>query len=318
MRSVFFLLPLLLAAAGLAQEAGSPEELVKQLGDPKYEVREKATQELIAMGERALPALKGAVQSDDLEVSLRAGRALRAIQERKERDGTEGRPKPPAADPTRRVEPGRSSFSIEMRDGRVKVRVKTLENGQEKEQAYEGESLEQLKRDHPELERILPGFQVHTSTDPFDMDDFWKQWDQGFDSDWWRLAEAEMRQDMERMERWREEFLRRWVVEKPESSDPLARDARSSSLLGAQVTKADPVLDAQLDLKGKGLVVRAVVPGSLAESLGLRIYDVLVSLNGVELASREDMAAALKDRKQGDAARAVVFRRAQTVELKTP
>lgn len=53
--------------------------LVKQLGDDSFNVREKATQALIALGEPALPFLQQAAKSSDLEVARRAERCLQAI-----------------------------------------------------------------------------------------------------------------------------------------------------------------------------------------------------------------------------------------------
>lgn len=53
--------------------------LVKQLGNDNFEVREKATQALIALGEPTLPFLQQAAKSTDLEVARRAERCLQAI-----------------------------------------------------------------------------------------------------------------------------------------------------------------------------------------------------------------------------------------------
>jgi hypothetical protein len=53
--------------------------LIRQLGDDSFEVREKATQALIAIGEPAVPFLQQAAKSTDLEVVRRAERCLQAI-----------------------------------------------------------------------------------------------------------------------------------------------------------------------------------------------------------------------------------------------
>jgi len=53
--------------------------LIRQLGDDSFEVREKATQALIALGEPAVPFLQPAAKSTDLEVARRAERCLQAI-----------------------------------------------------------------------------------------------------------------------------------------------------------------------------------------------------------------------------------------------
>jgi hypothetical protein len=54
--------------------------LIRQLGDDSFEVREKATQALLALGEAAVPFLNQAVKSTDLEIVSRAERCLRAVQ----------------------------------------------------------------------------------------------------------------------------------------------------------------------------------------------------------------------------------------------
>lgn len=53
--------------------------LIKQLGDETFEVREKASTELIALGAAAVPFLKEALKDGDLEVVRRAERCLKEI-----------------------------------------------------------------------------------------------------------------------------------------------------------------------------------------------------------------------------------------------
>ncbi len=63
--------------------------LVRQLGDKSFQVRENASQELVGLGEAAVPFLKQALKSSDLEVVRRAERCLQMIQTdpaRKERE----------------------------------------------------------------------------------------------------------------------------------------------------------------------------------------------------------------------------------------
>jgi len=68
-----------LAAIGRAALAAEPEPakpdaeaLIRQLSDDRWAVREEATRKLTAMGPAAIPALRRAMGSDDLEVSTRA------------------------------------------------------------------------------------------------------------------------------------------------------------------------------------------------------------------------------------------------------
>ena len=55
-------------------------ELVRALGDKRFSVREKATRDLIAIGEPALPFLKKALKDGDLEMTRRAAGCIRAIE----------------------------------------------------------------------------------------------------------------------------------------------------------------------------------------------------------------------------------------------
>ena len=55
-------------------------ELIKQLGDDSFKVREQASEKLIALGPAALPALQQALNHRDVEVARRAERCLNAFQ----------------------------------------------------------------------------------------------------------------------------------------------------------------------------------------------------------------------------------------------
>ncbi len=98
---------------------------------------------------------------------------------------------------------------------------------------------------------------------------------------------------------------------------PRENARRARTPLGAEVRPLDGVLRAQLDLD-RGLVVVRVFPGSLAERLGLEQYDILLSLNGRRIAGAGDVRTALGALQRGDEVRAVVLRRAQRKELRTP
>src|SRR6188768_1686330 len=52
--------------------AAQIEQLIQQLGDEKFEVREAASRGLAALGQRARAALEQATKSDDAEVASRA------------------------------------------------------------------------------------------------------------------------------------------------------------------------------------------------------------------------------------------------------
>src|SRR6516225_3253123 len=78
---------LLVAAAAVAGRAETPDNtavvrLVEKLGSTVFQEREEATKRLDALGEYALPQLRKAAGSDDLEVRLRARNLLWDIQRR--------------------------------------------------------------------------------------------------------------------------------------------------------------------------------------------------------------------------------------------
>jgi len=316
MRRLILLVPLALAAAVLAQDA-SVDELVRKLGADQYEVREQATQALIAMGEKAAPALEAALKSEDLEVRLRAGRALRAIRDARnagkakqklEEGQDEAQPRP--ANPLR--SPGSSSLQMSFQPGKVTVTITEEVDGKTVVNTYEGESLEKLKEEHPELKDRLGGvggfrFQVGPS-DRFDMDRFWNEWN---------------KDRAESIRKWREEMRReveRWQngLEMGQGQGPREWPpaAAAGPRLGVRVEKPAPVLDAQLQLRGRGLVVQEVEPGSLAESLGLQPYDVLLEVNDREIREVTDIAAALEGIKDDSAATVRVIRHATPQTLK--
>lgn len=67
------------------------------------------------------------------------------------------------------------------------------------------------------------------------------------------------------------------------------------------------------ELRGKlglpvdnGLVVESVVEGSIASAIGLRAGDVVVELNGRSIRAREDVAAVLAERRQGEDLQVVI------------
>lgn len=76
-------LPLLLAAfiltAAPLPAAEDTDELLNRLGDDSFAVRETAMNDLVALGEAALPALRRALSSTDPEIQWRAGTAIAMI-----------------------------------------------------------------------------------------------------------------------------------------------------------------------------------------------------------------------------------------------
>lgn len=311
-RGFLVLAPLALAAIVFAQGTEDALALVKQLGSEDYAVREEAQKKLIEMGEKALPALEEALKSEDLEVRLRAGRALRAIRGEAKQQAEE-----PAA-PNGPTAPGHGNqvrqYGMSIQPGKVSVTITQMVDGKLETKTYEAASLEELQEKYPELKGQLGGrFQFRLGArDDFDMDKFWEQWNNSFDNfdDDIRKWQEETRREVEGMRRWLE--LQRNQAGRLQSRQGLALPG---PMLGVRAGKPSEVLDAQLDLRGRGLVIDAIEKDTLADRLGLERFDVLVELNGREIRGVDDVAAALHDAKEGESASAKVVRHAQTVVL---
>jgi hypothetical protein len=315
MRAALFLLPLVLAAVVVAQQAPAADKLIQELGHEDYQVREDATRELIEMGEKAVPALEKALLSEDLEVRVRAGRALRAIRGERTNKKEQVRKAEPLA-PGVRTTTG-SSVQIQILPDGVTVRVQEEVDGKQTVKEYKGASIEELKKKHPELEKYLGGVRLRQqgSNDPFDMDKFWKDWHRDFDDGFMRRLREDTRREMERMELWLKMLQERRV--RGLDRFELPRAERDRPVLGMRGVRPDPVLNAQLQLRGRGLVVVLVEKETVADTLGLRVHDVLIELNGSEIGRVDDVARILRQRKEGDVVTAKVIRRAKTVELST-
>lgn len=81
-RLAVLILALLLAVPAFAQdEAARVEQLIKDLASSEWPTRERASRELVGIGEPARAALRKAIEHDDPEVRVRASNALVAIGE---------------------------------------------------------------------------------------------------------------------------------------------------------------------------------------------------------------------------------------------
>jgi hypothetical protein len=312
-RGLLYFAPMALAAVVFAQGTEDATALVKKLGSEDYVVREEAQKQLVEMGDKAVPALEEALKSEDLEVRLRAGRALRAIGGGA-KDAEEQAP-PPVR---HQIVPGSKSrgFSITMGQGKVTVTITEMVDGKPETKTYEGASLEELKEKHPELKEQLGGtmqFQFG-ARDNFDMDKFWTDWDRNFDSfdEDLRKWQEETRREFEGMRRWMDQ-----VRPQPQGG-PDGAAAVPGTMLGVQASRPTAVLDAQLGLEGRGIVVEGVRKGSLGERLCLQRFDVLLDLNGREIRTPEDVAAALREAPEGTTPSAKVIRRAKPLVLEAP
>ena len=91
-----------------------------------------------------------------------------------------------------------------------------------------------------------------------------------------------------------------------------------TSRLGARVEPPSATLAAQLDLpKGRGLVLKEVLPDSAAEKAGLKPHDILLELNGEKVPNEvEGLKRLMDDIKADTAVEAVVLRKGKTEKIK--
>jgi hypothetical protein len=94
-----------------------------------------------------------------------------------------------------------------------------------------------------------------------------------------------------------------------------AAPAAPRPLLGVEWDPPSDTLRAQLELATGGVVVRRVLPGTLAERMGMRRHDVLLELAGAKLSTGDDVRKALASVADGGTVKAVVVRRAKRLEL---
>ena len=97
-----------------------------------------------------------------------------------------------------------------------------------------------------------------------------------------------------------------------------AQRSTQEELLGATLQPLRPVQRAQIDIpEGQGLIVDGVNPNSAADQIGLRAYDILLTLSDKPLAKPEDFNEVLKTSGTGKALTLVFLRKGkrETVEL---
>lgn len=264
--------------AFLLQEPDRIQELIRKLGAEDYATREQATEELRRIGKPARAALqKAAEDSEDPEVRERA-QALLDEKPRPEKPAPRRVPLPAPGRPglgggtslSVRTVNGDSTYSIRPGDGQPALtfhktalgRVK-LESTDEKNEAVTAEAatLEDFLKDHAALAQK---FGVTES---------------GID-----YAGARVSFKGQAMP----DFAFPRFPQPPRRVPPPPPAAEKAPADGAVLDEVDDSVRAQLDLpEGQGAVVARIVPGSVAERLGLRRSDIVLEIDGRRIASPE-------------------------------
>jgi len=172
------------------------------------------------------------------------------------------------------------SFSLTLsEDGAVEARVKRVdEKGSEKEEVYSAKSLEEFKKNYPEVveEFQLDGFQLSIQ-----IPEVFKSPRRGLGL---RLDRAPLG--------FSKKFHRK--------------------VLGVYTSETSPVLRAHLGLEnGIGLVVTETSKGSLAERMGLQPMDVIVSINSKAAKSADDIRRAMTGVNDGQTVTVEIVRKGE-------
>lgn len=140
------------------------------------------------------------------------------------------------------------------------------EDGKDRTETYRGASLEDIKRQHPELAKQIDSlgtFRFHVGPP--------------------RLFGGPREQGLAPM------------PPEPPATTPPAPPAPAVATFGLYLGPVEPVLAMHLGLaEGAGVLVLRVEPGSQAEAMGVKAFDVIESIGGVPVATHEQAVRALR------------------------
>lgn len=174
------------------------------------------------------------------------------------------------------------AFSLRVTgDGHVEMTVQ--EDGKEK--TYKADSMEEFTRQHPELARkygIGRGMNAWAFRDSGDLAKTLEELKKRFD-----LEIPDLRKLLEHPEP---------LLQEPKAESHLQHSAASGPRLGVMLAPLSAALAEQLGLDaGSGALVEDVEAGSLAETSGLKKYDVLLKVDGKEVAGAETIRGTVSE-----------------------
>ncbi|KAF0243124.1 MAG: putative periplasmic serine [Planctomycetota bacterium] len=264
---------------------------IKDLASTDQKTREAAAENLEKAGERAREALEAATKSEDPEVASEASDILKRLQS--------GPRKNEAPKPKRRVGTAMSSMRIILNgqgsqtsiqeDSGGRVVVKETRDGKTAE--FAAESREAFTEKYPEvakkygLDKEGGGLSLGSGKDTPEDQALEKRVEELQREIEERIRKRQGGKDLDK----EEDDLRRALEEqaKKEKGQPVRVE------LGAEVGPVDDALRYQLDIPEGGVLIESVDKGSRAERLGLRQYDILLTLNGKPVSTAPDIRAAL-------------------------
>jgi hypothetical protein len=262
------------------RETGRVRALVEALADPSFAVRERSTQELLAVGESALPELRRGLESQDPELRRRAQSVIDEIARRSEQADGEARgglgrrlrDLPELADPAfdeavRRLDEVFERFDRSFVPVDPRFPDSLFEHPEvadlERRLAEMRDRLHRRLLSFPDFDPFAPGEGNTPEVDGFGSGNsriqIWRDGEKVFDS----------------------------------SRDTSFAEA---PLLGVVVESLHPSLRAHLPIpEGQGVLVADVAPGSRAEAAGLRVHDILLTAGGTPIEDAVSLRNLLRD-----------------------
>lgn len=284
------------------------KRLIRDLDADDIAVRDKATEELKAIGKPALSYLEESVKSDSPEVAWRSKIIINAIKKSEQQKEPQDDSASKKIGPTLRqfgnrfnviingATPGTRSFSMSQ-DASGKIIVKITEfdkDGKENTKTYEANSPEEFKQKYPEIAKEYGiGEKPSITIDIPDFDfndifkDFGRSWDKRLED---RLNDMFNRQGRQAPNTQEHRSDRERQSERNEPEDENTLPSQSSALSATD-------LGVSMDEADNKLVVNNIEPNGLGAQIGLKKGDVIVSVNSVSADNpwqcRRQMKAAL-------------------------
>jgi PDZ domain-containing protein len=331
------------------------ESLIRDLGHEDYVVRDRAYDSLRKMGAAAKPELEKATKNEDPEIRWRAGRLLRALasgesdeaQSDDSKNGGRADAKPTRrslrrqdldsdrgrqdgsndSDPGMGDWPGMDEgFRRNMQDLQRQMRDMEREMNRLMQQHGQGgmsQSLQgngtrsTLRMDENGVEATVTelenGKEVTHTYQAKDLDDFKAKY-----------PDVAAKLGLDRMQfRFQTPFGNgnpTFRVPRPQAQPftptPPQRDDSDGPRLGVVVGSPTPDLAEHLGLEeGQGLIVKEVVPDSLASRLGIQKSDVILEVAGKSVGSSDDVRSALESAKPGSTVKVKILRHGEEKTL---
>lgn len=326
------------------------DELIRQLGDPDFNIRQHATQELEKIGEPALPALRQALNHKDPEVVWRAQTLITRISaksrtESADPESEDSKIRPDKESPLDGEEreyewegPG-FSFSFKYRpiveeksnlivlkddiryeylwgNGALKITVENLQD--HTTQNYEVSSTDELKEKHPNLYQIYiehggNSLLKKQLVDPWKLPRQLPPEIRNYFPDMEKQLEEldrEMQKNLPKIYRW-EEKMKEHLAPFEES---LPGNEECYGVAGEQASEA---MKYHLALSGdEGLLITAVYPGKgcLAQS-GVQKWDIVLKVEDIPIRSMVELRKAVESIPKGACGKMLLIRQGLRIEL---